>query len=143
MRRNAYFISLFAFVLACAACDRNLPTPGNMGCTVTGTGDTISLSYNNATPLFVSCYHDLNATVTKIMDSRCPKGAECVWAGTVSAILQLDAQFSMTLDIGKQKDTVYNSHKLSFTLVNVLPYPDMNSPAVPNDAKAIVRIIER
>lgn len=145
MKKSNFICVFIVFLLFfITACDKNMHDQNNSPiCNASGTGDTVNLSYNKTAPLFASCYANMNGTVTKIMDSRCPKGAQCVWAGTVSAVLKLDDQFSITLDVGKQKDTSYNNHNFSFTLVNVLPYPDVNSHSTINDAKAIIRIVEK
>lgn len=77
------------------------------------------------------------------MDSRCPKDAVCVWAGTVSVILQMDNQFKITLELGKQKDTTYNSQNFSFTLMEVIPYPMAHPSVSVYDTTVLVRIIKQ
>lgn len=101
-------------------------------------GDTVIFLNNQAIPLFTTCSKDLQATVTKIMDSRCPKGVTCVWAGTVNVELQLNDQAVVNLAIGKQKDTLFNNRNYSFTLVDVVPYPG----SATDEPKSIIRIVQ-
>ena len=103
-----------------------------------GSGDTVIFQNNQAISLFTPCNKELQATVTKIMYSRCPNGVTCIWAGTVNVELQLNDQAVVNLAIGKQKDTVFNNRNYSFTLVNVVPYPGSSS----DEPKSIIRIVE-
>ncbi len=106
-------------------------------CMAVASGDTVIFQNNQAISLFTQC-KELQATVTKIMDSRCPKGVTCVWAGTVNVELQLNDQAVVNLAIGKQKDTVFNNRNYSFTLVNVVPYPGSSN----DEPKSIIRIVQ-
>ena len=59
-------------------------------------------------------------------DSRCPRGVVCVWAGQVSASLQMttkEGQEELTLtELGSSPDTtVYRQYKINH---QVTPYPE-------------------
>ncbi|MEO8173123.1 MAG: hypothetical protein ABI581_08575 [Sediminibacterium sp.] len=107
-------------------------------CNAVASGDTVIFLNNQAISLFTSCNNEIQATVTKIMDSRCPKNVTCIWAGTVDVELRLNDQSVIKLPVGKQKDTVLNNRNYSFTLVDVVPYPGSSS----DEPKAIVRVIQ-
>jgi hypothetical protein len=136
--KKIFSISLFfVLILYLAACHRKMNNGAGRlyGCCIR------RYSYFSEQPghiTFTSCNKELQATVTKIMDSRCPKGVTCIWAGTVNVELQLNGQAVINLAIGKQKDTVFNNRNYSFTLVNVVPYPGSS----PDEPKSIIRIIQ-
>jgi hypothetical protein len=71
-----------------------------------------------------------------IIDSRCPKGGECIWQGT--AVIKISFHETsntystlMSLkgypDLGYTSDTTINGYRIIFTDLN--PYPDSNVPA--------------
>jgi hypothetical protein len=128
---------LFMLVLLAVSCQRKMNN-GRGDCIAVASGDTVIFQNNQSIPLFTPCNKELQATVTKIMDSRCPKGVTCVWAGTVNVELQLNNQAVLNLAIGRQKDTVFNNRNYSFTLVNVVPYPGSSS----DEPKSIIRIVQ-
>jgi hypothetical protein len=136
--KKVFSISLFfALVLFLVACNRKMSN-GAGDCMAVASGDTVIFQNNQAISLFTSCNKELQATVTNIMDSRCPKGVNCIWAGTVNVELQLNDQAVVNLAIGKRKDTVFNNRNYSFTLVNVVPYPGSSS----DEPKSIIRIVQ-
>ncbi len=110
---------------------------GAGNCLAVASGDTVIFQNNRAISLFTPCDKEMQATVTQIMDSRCPKGVTCIWAGTVDVMLQLANGSQIKLPVGKQKDTVYNNRKYSFTLVDVVPYPGTSTA----EPKSIIRIV--
>jgi len=78
-------------------------------------------------------------------DSRCPRGALCIWMGTATG------EFSLSVNNNEQKitlstaaspallprDTVLMGYKIEF--LDLLPYPDINVPGIP-DYKAVIKI---
>jgi hypothetical protein len=129
---------LFCFTTGIlASCDK-----GNIdsGCKANTSGDTVVFTPGQPLSVFNSCSPDMKATVTKVSDSRCPNHAVCIWAGALSVVIQIDNQFSVTLDQGKQKDTVYLGHQYSFTLIDGKPFPAVNQ-TVPHDTEISVRIV--
>ncbi|MDP1890025.1 MAG: hypothetical protein Q8K55_03965 [Gemmatimonadaceae bacterium] len=73
-------------------------------------------------------------------DSRCPTGAQCVWAG--EAVVQFTVgstqQVSLTLGADASKATVIIGMK-QFTLVGLKPYPKLNESIAKGDYIATIR----
>ena len=122
------------------SCDRKNYAQKDSLCTASPTGDTVVLEYNKPTTFFTSCKNKMPSTLTTIMDSRCPTDVVCIWAGKVSIILNMDNAFSMFLEPGIQKDTVYNNSSYRFTLVDVIPHPVSQPLTSVNEQKAIISI---
>lgn len=133
----------FALIFVNVSCDKKKYAQKEVFCTASPTGDTVRFDYYKPTRIFENCTENLNPSVSKISDSRCPTDVVCVWAGTVSVDMQMDDTFSIHLDIGKQKDTTYHKSQYSFTLVDVIPYPVSQPPSSDSSRKAIVRIIKQ
>lgn len=129
---------LFAVLGSVVSCAKKVYV-SESNCTAVPTGDTVIYLRDQQIALFAPCIKQVRSTLRDVMDSRCPKGVNCVWAGTAKVQLRLDEAFDITLEINKQKDTTYNSHRYSFTLVDVLPYPGTSADA----PKAIIRIVEK
>ncbi len=127
-------------VVTIFSCDK--PDSGLAGCTVSPTGDTAVFSLNKPMAIFGACITNLQANVTSINDSRCPKGATCVWQGNLTAVIQLGPQFTVNLEQGKTKDTVYLNNSYSITLVDDGPYPSVSPPTTPGQF-AQIRIIKK
>jgi hypothetical protein len=76
-------------------------------------GETISMSGESLTFRFDSV----------LFDSRCPEGAECLWAGNAAVVISLPDKI----------DTVYlyathTEGRYSITLQGLAPYPKINMP---------------
>jgi hypothetical protein len=73
-------------------------------------------------------------------DSRCPTGAQCVWAG--EAVVQFTVgstqQVSLTLGADASKATVIIGMK-QFTLVALKPHPKVNESIAKGDYIATIR----
>ena len=81
-------------------------------------------------------------------DSRCPRGAICIWMGTATG------KFSFTVNNNEQKitlstvvspalfprDTILMGYKIEF--LDLLPYPDINAPGI-RDYKADIKITKQ
>ena len=104
-------------------------------CTATSAGDTVVMGQNSAVTLFAPCRDKIEATVTQVMDSRCPVDVTCVWAGRVNVMLQFDPTFVLNLEKGKLVDTVYGGRHYSFNVLDVTPYPNSKSPAKESDRR--------
>jgi len=73
-------------------------------------------------------------------DSRCPTGAQCVWAGEAVALFTVagSQQVSLTLGADASKATVIvGMHQ--FTLVALKPHPNVNQTIAKGDYIATVR----
>lgn len=74
-----------------------------------------------------------------IKDSRCPEGATCVWAGDAVAYFSLKSadekkNFSLHTHPNYQQDTLISD--LRFKLIEVTPYPKLNTEINPDDYSA-------
>lgn len=139
------FILFFMCILGAGltSCERKKYVQQNINCTALPTGDTVELVYNTPSTIFGPCSNSVQSTLSSIDDSRCPVDVVCVWAGKVSVLINLNSEFNIMLEPGKQKDTVYNAIRYSFTLVDVVPHPRSQPPTSVNEQKAIVRIVKQ
>lgn len=73
-----------------------------------------------------------------ITDSRCPRGAECIWQGTALIKVSFHEKgnihkFKMSLEgfpgLGYPSDTTIDGYHIIFT--DLKPHPDINSPGLP------------
>ena len=139
-KNNLFFLLAAIICMGVFSCDK----PGNIiaGCTASTAGDTVLLNLDKPVPIFIACIPDLQANVISINDSRCPKGATCIWQGNLTAVLQLGAQFTISLDQGKRKDTIYLNNTYSITLIDAFPFPSMIPPDPPGQT-AQIRIVKK
>ena len=79
-------------------------------------------------------------------DSRCPKGATCIWAGQVSCeVLITDKKYSSYLTLTEPglpnfpNQTIYKSYRLVY---HVQPYPEL-SKKISAEEYRLVLIIEK
>ena len=142
MKNSNRLIFLWAclIIIGISSCDK----PDNLfsGCSVSPLGDTVQFNLNKPLAIFPACMADLQANVSGINDSRCPKGATCVWQGNLTAVLQLGSQFTVSLEQGKTKDTTYLNNSYSITLVDAGPYPSV-TPSTTQGQFAQIRIIRK
>ncbi|WP_142531680.1 hypothetical protein [Saccharicrinis carchari] len=82
-------------------------------------------------------------------DSRCPEGAECVWAGDAHVVFDMvfdnkggRQHFTLHTNAAFATDTLINNIRL--TLIELLPYPVLNQTIKPKDyiVKVVVEKIE-
>jgi hypothetical protein len=83
----------------------------------------------------------LSLRVDGINDSRCPKGAQCVWEGSAYVEFHLTTEkekYNFTLETHPyhQNDTVIEGIK--YELIDVLPYPDLNKKQPVKKVKVLV-----
>lgn len=73
-------------------------------------------------------------------DSRCPTGAQCVWAGEAVALFTVGSnqQVSLTLGADASKATVIVRDK-QFTIVALKPHPKVNETIAKGDYIATIR----
>ncbi len=73
-------------------------------------------------------------------DSRCPTGAQCVWAGEAVALFTVGGtqQVPLTLGADASKATVIVRGK-QFTIVALKPYPKVNETIAKSDYIATIR----
>lgn len=94
---------------------------------------------------------DVTITADSIMDSRCPKDVQCVWAGNARVVFTLSdnaANQKDTLCIGDCRaaskgniDTVaLGSVRYEVTLLDVTPYPVANTNPKPEALLKVVKL---
>jgi len=77
-----------------------------------------------------------------LQDSRCPKGVHCVWAGEVVILVDLykdgkkverkKITLSPKIELQKRIGNLFFSEKLSLTVLNVLPHPNVKAKTQSN-----------
>ncbi|MCW3087340.1 MAG: hypothetical protein JWQ78_726 [Sediminibacterium sp.] len=134
------FPALLVSALALSSCGGKNFARNELYCTATPAGDTVLLEYNKPIKIFSTCTKSLESTLTTINDSRCPTDVVCVWAGKVDVIVSINNEFSVLLETGMPKDTIYNAAHYRFTLIDVSPYPKADPPTRVTEQKAAVII---
>lgn len=79
------------------------------------------------------------ATVTAINDSRCPEGAQCMWAGDAVVTVTVGQQtleLHSNPEVGSSQAAI--SEDSTLVLEDVLPYPSVSGP--PADADWRVKL---
>jgi hypothetical protein len=76
-------------------------------------------------------------------DSRCAKGAECVWAGEVTCIMlikYLDSSSSLEFIQGGGTNNTFQDFNAYQIVFNVEPYPELDKTINPNDYKMVMKV---
>ncbi len=139
--RNAITILFFAVLLGGCFKEDNIPQD-TTNCIAVASGDTLVISPEETVPVFPNCIPSLTVTLNSIQESRCPTGAMCITAGTVAVDLQLGDQFTVNLQKDQVLDTFYLGNRFSIKLIDVTPYPVLNSPTPLPQQKAYIRMIK-
>lgn len=91
-------------------------------------------------------YHLKNSATTfrisDVNDSRCPKGAACVWAGMVQTSLVFQSEITDTLRLNtfnNPSDTIVN---YVFELMEAEPYPELDKEINLNDYRITLKVTE-
>lgn len=90
-------------------------------------------SYNSVRSL-------LSFTIEEIADSRCPTGVYCIWQGEalISIVIDKPTKDTITLSTHNKSEVSWNNFK--FELVEVAPYPDIESEIQEEDYRVIMEI---
>ena len=73
-------------------------------------------------------------------DSRCPEGANCIWAGKISADIIVDDKNNFTTSSTyNEKDVLIYRNKI-IKIIGATPYPNVNSSINPKDYKLEIRV---
>lgn len=113
---------LLAFAISCfslASCNKN---DNDDQATPDPLADTIAIHFQETewlTPILEAKFDSI------VSESRCPCYADCVWAGSVTVLLNFNyggEAFSRELTLGAEPSSVIIG-KYKVTLVEVLPYP--------------------
>jgi hypothetical protein len=97
--------------------------------------DTLVLAYKD-------CFYDQDGQSyicldTVLSDSRCPTGAQCIWAGEARARFKIEKLNNSPVYIDLKegaKDTLVSGYKFSF--IKLLPYPSLRYQIKPQEYKA-------
>lgn len=118
------------FAVTLAACGRSTTDPQlgdnnevRYGAAVTIPGDTTTVRFTDVTS-----------------DSRCPTGAQCVWAGEAVVLFTVGGSEKVTLTLGASAATataIVRGKQL--TLVALKPHPTADSPHAKSDYVATIR----
>lgn len=71
-------------------------------------------------------------------DSRCPSGAQCVWAGDAAVAFLVGGTQQVTLHTNEGAASAFVAGRL-LTLVSLSPYPKLSTPIAQGDYVAIIR----
>ncbi|MDZ7723827.1 MAG: hypothetical protein U5R06_13725 [candidate division KSB1 bacterium] len=91
-------------------------------------------------------HHQLSISISfdsLLSDSRCPIGAMCVWAGNAELLFTLREnncthKLNLNTNPHSQQDTTTNAYRVK--LIDVQPYPHVDSTFSENDYTALIRI---
>ena len=75
-------------------------------------------------------------------DSRCPKNAECFWAGNARIVLEVNGKTNLALNtyLDPKEGDFRNYH---FKLLDLKPYPEMTGQIKLNDYEADLIVTKR
>lgn len=96
-----------------------------------------------------NCPKNISITLLEIQDSRCPAGAQCIWAGmiVITAQLTVDGK-DIELQLSTNENVSGFSNQFSTSdytvkLIDAIPYSDLNNPHKPADKRAILVVSKR
>jgi hypothetical protein len=76
-------------------------------------------------------------------DSRCAKGAECVWAGEVTCLMLikfLDSSSSLEFTQGGGTNNTFYDFNVYQIVFNVEPYPELDKTIDHNDYRIVMKV---
>jgi hypothetical protein len=96
---------------------------------------------------------ELTLAVADIREGRCPRGASCLWAGEVRVTFALadraGARQAVALRLfgartpADTAEVQANGHRYRLVLHEVLPYPDLTRPLLPQDPRVVFSVQRR
>jgi hypothetical protein len=96
-----------------------------------------------------NCPKNISITLLDVQDSRCPAGAQCIWAGmiVIDAALNIDGkEIDVQLSTNENASGFpqeFSTSDYTVKLIDSVPYPDLNNPHKPEDKRAILIITKR
>ncbi|MDO8716824.1 MAG: hypothetical protein Q7J73_08480 [Dehalococcoidales bacterium] len=129
--RLAGLLFLLLFLVSCAG------TPGQVKA---GLGKEFSLAINQTATI---SGENLKIKLLDIFgDSRCPTGVTCIWAGEVTAVIQIGDTPSTNMTLiepghGDGSNQTYNNYHLSF---HVQPYPEAGKSIAKEDYRLLLTV---
>lgn len=131
---------LFLSVLLFSSCDN-----GN-DCEGFDLGKEFEIAINET---LQNCPKNISITLLEVQDSRCPAGAQCIWAGmiVIEAKLKIDGndldfQLSTNENVSGFPDQISTS-EYTVKLIDAIPYPNLNNSQKSEDKRAILVISKR
>jgi hypothetical protein len=85
---------------------------------------------------------NLHIKFLNLIDSRCPTGAQCIWAGEARAVIEVTDGGAANLTLvepgySANNSQTYNTYRISF---RVLPYPEVNKPIASADYRLLLTV---
>lgn len=81
---------------------------------------------------------------TVVQDSRCPKGAQCIWEGDAAVRIRIDAPraraATYTLHTSQRFGRTVEHGQLRIELTNLTPYPSISRKTGPKDYRLTLQI---
>lgn len=96
-----------------------------------------------------NCPRNISFTLLDIQDSRCPAGAQCIWAGMIVIEGQLtvdEKEINVQLSTNENVSSFpiqFSTSDYTIKLIDTIPYPDLNNPHKPEDKRAILLVSKR
>lgn len=108
-----------------------------------GTQSTVPAFGENVTVPFSAAVRIPSDTTTVrfigvTADSRCPSGAQCIWAGDAALVFIVGGVQQVTLHTNEGTTTVIVAGR-RLTLVSLSPYPNVSTPIALKDYVATIR----
>jgi hypothetical protein len=104
-------------------------------------GEAISLKINESAELATN---DLLVTFKAVTsDSRCPQGAQCVWAGEADVVLTVkmgENSQDLTVKVGAGADNKVALAPYVIRILELAPYPVLNQPIQASDRVIELRV---
>ena len=93
----------------------------------------IKQTYNSTRPM-------LSFTIIEVGDSRCPAGVYCVWQGEAKVTIAVEKPKLDTIILSSYNNQVEEVAGYEFKLIDLTPYPDINTEYVEDDVRIIMEI---
>lgn len=99
-------------------------------------GENVTVQYNAAVrvPSDTTTVRFISVTA----DSRCPMGAQCIWAGDAAVTFLVGGAQQVTLHTNEGASTVFIAG-CRLTLISLSPYPNVSTPIAQKDYVATIR----
>ncbi len=82
----------------------------------------------------------LTFKISDISDSRCPIGVNCIWEGEARVKIEMPNAENDTLELSTHDQRTVISGKYTFELIDVTPYPDINTESKREDCRVKLKI---
>ncbi len=79
--------------------------------------------------------------ISAISDSRCPTGVVCIWAGEARVEIAISSPEIDTLELSTHNQQMATSGDYTFELIDVTPYPDINTVTKSEDYRVKMKIV--